>query len=256
MAAFVKARWFYTGRRSTIKRIYIHSMESPEKGTTAEAVANYFARTERKASAHWCFDNDSEVQCVRDEDTAFHMGGDNSASIGLEHAGYAGQASQDEWLDTFGVAMLEISSKRCAKICQTWAIPPVWLDVVDLTEDQYGISSHLNGSHAFGVSDHWDPGYNFPVEYYLSRVRYHMGLEDDFLAGLTEAESRELYLKTKDIHALLTNLDDPKSIPKQVSSVTAPQRDSLSALIRRSLGNKSDGTADNTFIDWLRSKLP
>lgn len=41
-------------------------MEAPEKSTTAEAVARYFATTATPASAHYNVDDDSIVQSVRE----------------------------------------------------------------------------------------------------------------------------------------------------------------------------------------------
>jgi hypothetical protein len=46
-------------------------MEAPEGPQTAENIAAYFAKTSTKASAHVCVDNDSEVRCVSDADTAW-----------------------------------------------------------------------------------------------------------------------------------------------------------------------------------------
>jgi len=249
---FIQARQYYRGRRNPIKRIHVHSMEAPEKGTTAESIANYFANlTERKASAHYCFDNNSEVQCVRDEDTAFHVGNDNSSSIGLEHAGYARQTRED-WLDQYGRDMLEISAKRCAQLCHEHDIPPVWLDFVDLREDQRGISSHANAAIAFGGSTHWDPGPGFPHDYYIERVQfYYYGGEDD----LTPEEKKLLFKILGDIHSALTNREDPNSPVKLVLEGTGRQRDTLAGLIRKVFDLPAGGTEDTKFIGWLRSKL-
>jgi len=70
--------------------VVIHDIEGPEKVTSAESCARYFATMDdgRKASAHVCVDADSEVRCVPDEDTAFHAPGCNSDGLGIEHAGY------------------------------------------------------------------------------------------------------------------------------------------------------------------------
>lgn len=257
---FIPAKNFYRGRRSPrIKRIYIHSMEAPEKGTTAEAVARYFQTTDRKASSHYNFDNNSEVQSVRDEDTAFHMAGDNSASIGLEHAGYARQ-TREEWFDQFGVDMLEISAARCAILCRKHDIPPVFLDVVDLREDRLGISTHYNGSIAFEQSDHWDPGRGFPVDYYMERVNYYYTPVGD--GDLTPEENKmlkEINLRLIRVQNAFDNPEDKtfqNRIVDPVQKHATELRNSLSSLNRRLLGVKQDKTDDEGFINWIRSKLP
>ena len=53
--------------------LVIHTMESPEKPDTAESVANWFSgSTAPQASAHYCIDGNSIVQCVHDDDVAWH----------------------------------------------------------------------------------------------------------------------------------------------------------------------------------------
>jgi N-acetyl-anhydromuramyl-L-alanine amidase AmpD len=55
-----------------IDLIVIHTMEMDEKGETAEQCARWFANPAAQASAHYCVDADSIVQCVRDQDVAWH----------------------------------------------------------------------------------------------------------------------------------------------------------------------------------------
>src|SRR3982750_3889302 len=89
---FVQARNFTRGRSNHIDVLVIHTMESPEKPDTAESVANWFAgSTAPQASAHYCIDANSVVQCVQDGDVAWHAPGANHNGIGFEHAGRAAQ---------------------------------------------------------------------------------------------------------------------------------------------------------------------
>ena len=166
---FVKARWFHAGDNGTVNRIVLHDMEMPEKPDTAEACANYFAGTDKKASAHYCVDNNSAVQCVKESDIAFHAP-PNTGSIGIEHAGYARQ-STGEWLDEFGLAMLrDVSAPLVRDIAQRHNVPLRWLSVADLQAGKRGITSHNNVSKAFGKSTHTDPGPNFPVPEFMAWV--------------------------------------------------------------------------------------
>jgi N-acetyl-anhydromuramyl-L-alanine amidase AmpD len=113
------AKWFtkVTGPARDIRLIVLHSMEAPEKGTTAESVAKYFAGGSggRKASAHYCIDDDSIIQCVDCADVAYAAPNANSVGIHLELAGYARQ-SREEWLDAFGTAMLRNAARLCAEV--------------------------------------------------------------------------------------------------------------------------------------------
>ncbi len=120
----MKARFFrdVTAKRS-VRVVVIHSMEAPEKGETAENVARFFQNTERQASAHLCIDNNSIVQCVFDNDIAFAAPGVNSDGIQLELAGFAKQ-TREQWLDPYGVLLLENAANATAQYCPQVRHPP------------------------------------------------------------------------------------------------------------------------------------
>jgi N-acetyl-anhydromuramyl-L-alanine amidase AmpD len=157
----------------TVDLVVIHTMEAPEKGTTAESVARYFQTTDRDVSSHYCIDNDTIVQCVREEDVAWCAPGANHNGIHLEHAGYAKQSASD-WEDEYSQAMLDRSARLTADVCKRYRIPVTWLHPTDLLAGKRGITSHNNVSKAFKRSTHWDPGKGFPIEPYLSLVRKYM----------------------------------------------------------------------------------
>lgn len=174
---FVKARWYTPGRISPVKLIIVHSMEASEGSKTAENVAHYFATTDTKASAHFCIDNDSVIQCVKLTDTAWHCKNGNAAGIGLEHAGYAKQ-TEAEWLDDYGKAMLELSAKLAAELVAKFSIPIARAKFASPTNAQVvknGFCGHrdvpLHGSHS-------DPGANFPWDYYLGRVAAYYAIRE------------------------------------------------------------------------------
>jgi N-acetyl-anhydromuramyl-L-alanine amidase AmpD len=172
---FVQARNYTKGRSNHIDVLVIHTMESPEKPDTAEAVANWFAgSTAPQASAHYCIDSNSIVQCVRDTDVAWHAPGANHNGIGIEHAGKAAQTKHD-WSDAYSKQMLELSARLAAEKCRKYDIPPVWLHAADLRAGKRGITGHVQVSDAFKRSDHHDPGTSFPVEAYLALVKQHLG---------------------------------------------------------------------------------
>lgn len=183
MPKFVQAKSFYRGGNApTI--IVIHDMEYPEKPGGAEWCADFFASGRVQASAHYCVDNDSVVQCVKDTDGAWHTPGSlpkkggreiNRSSIGIEHAGYAKQTAE-EWLDDYSRAMLELSAELTATLCVRFSIPAVKLTPQDLIDGKRGICGHVDCTKATGVGSHWDPGPGFPWEWYLARVGAHVKL--------------------------------------------------------------------------------
>jgi N-acetylmuramoyl-L-alanine amidase len=171
---FVGARHFTaTGGTRRVRVIVLHSMEAPEKGNTAENVAEFFRTTDRKASAHLCVDSDSIVRCVHDEDVAFAAPGANADGVHLELAGFARQ-TEAEWLDAFGVLMLDRAASVAAEYCVKFDIPVRRLTNAELTDKaNRGIVSHAQVSEVFKKSTHTDPGSGFPWDFFLARVLQH-----------------------------------------------------------------------------------
>ena len=169
--AFIQARNYYAGRKSRILHVVIHTMEAAKSLVTAENVAKWFAGPNAPmASCHYCIDADSVVQCVREEDTAFHAKQANATGIGLEHAGYAKQSSAD-WGDAYNSAMLSRSARLAARICKRHAIPVVHLTAAELVAGMPGFVGHNDCTRAFKVAGgHGDPGPSFPWARYLDMV--------------------------------------------------------------------------------------
>lgn len=175
---YYPAKYQRQGRIKQVNLIVIHSMEAPEKGDTAERVAKYFQNPPVQASAHYCLDNNSVIQCVWDSNTAFACKNANANGLHLEHAGYAKQ-KREEWLDTYGIDMLNLSAQLGAYLCNKYDIPPVrarFASATDPTVVQAGFCGHVdvpNHGH------HWDPGPGFPWDFYLERVKHHLAPEMD-----------------------------------------------------------------------------
>lgn len=168
---FVQANFFKksSGKR-TVRVIVIHSMEAGEKDLTAENVARFFANKSTRASAHLCIDNNSIVQCVKDNDIAAAAPGANTDGIHLELAGFAKQ-TREEWLDTYGVLLLDNAADAAAQYCLKYDIPVRQLRNAELaTPGAKGIVGHMQVTEVFKKSTHTDPGPNFPWAFFLERV--------------------------------------------------------------------------------------
>ncbi len=147
--------------------VVIHTMEAPETSMTAENVAAWFSGQNSKyppplASAHYCLDNDSIVQCVRESDVAWHAPGANHNGIGIELAGFAKQ-TQEQWSDDYSKAMLRRAAWLVARICREYRIPVTLLTPDDLKAKKRGLCGHDTVSKAFPpkANAHWDPGPHF-----------------------------------------------------------------------------------------------
>jgi N-acetyl-anhydromuramyl-L-alanine amidase AmpD len=156
-----------------VKWIVIHDMEAPEKGDTAESIGRYFQHPDKPSSAHIGVDSTSIVQYVKDNDIAFGAPGANSNGIHIELAGYARQTKND-WMDQFGLSMLERAADAVAQYCHKYFIPASHITNVELANDFPGIVGHNQVSEVFKKSDHTDPGPNFPWDHFMYRVAsYH-----------------------------------------------------------------------------------
>ena len=154
-----------------ITLVVLHSMEAPEKPSTAENVAAWFAGPNApQASAHYSIDADSVIQCVLEKDVAWHAPGANRNGIGLEMAGYAGQ-KPNEWSDLFSMQVIMNTANITGAICLDYHIPMEYVDEKGLLAKKPGITTHAAVSRAFKQSTHWDPGPNFPMDLFLNLVR-------------------------------------------------------------------------------------
>lgn len=150
--------------------VVLHTSEFPERSGAAQACAEWFADPSSQVSAHYCVDADEVVQCVREEDIAWHARGGNQASIGVELAGFARQGA-DGWSDAYSAAVCERAATLVADICARHGIPVRRLRAPGLRRGLRGVTGHADVSAAFARSDHWDPGPAFPWARFLALVR-------------------------------------------------------------------------------------
>lgn len=188
---FKQARYYQKGRRRSPIWVVIHTAETGEGPHVAEALADYAATMKdgRQVSWHYSIDNNSIVQSVKEQDTAFAAGPANSLGIHLELAGRASQ-SVEQWADAYSQALLENAARLVAQICARYNIPiahPSNESVLALSSgivghDQISWASQearkrdlrvepwYNGS-AFRLTTHTDPGKHFPWASFLELVR-------------------------------------------------------------------------------------
>ena len=184
---FIEAANYTKANRSKVDFIVIHDEEFPEQPDSAERVANFFHNQPKNkisdssvnnpivssggSSAHYVVDNNSVVQCVKDEHVAWDAPPNTTKPhIGVEHSGFATQ-TREQWLDGYGRDMLHISAKLVAKKCVKYNIPVRKINAADLRAGRRGICGHADVSAAFGMTSHKDPGEHFPWNWYIERVK-------------------------------------------------------------------------------------
>lgn len=170
----VQAKNYRKHRRGQITDICLHDMESAEKPDTAEAVADWFAGKHAPiGSAHVCVDCNSAVRCVLDEDEAYGAPGLNECGLHIEIPGRWTQ-TEEQWLDDYSSAALDIAAQVCADWCAKYGIPVRFVDAAALLRGEHGITFHSEVSKAFRRSTHVDPGPHFPIDEFLTRVAERM----------------------------------------------------------------------------------
>jgi hypothetical protein len=167
---FVQAKWYTKTDGRDVRLQVIHDMEAKETSSTAEAVAHDFATTTTKKSAHYCYDDDSTVQCVRDQDVAYAAPGANHDGLHHELAGFARQLDQ-EWRDKFSLAMLARVAVNVAKKCEANNNPKTWLSDAEVLAGKRGICDHWTITRVYKKTTHTDVGPNFPKDLFIDMVR-------------------------------------------------------------------------------------
>lgn len=168
------------GPTGPIVAVCFHSTES---GGTARAIGQFFARPETQASTTGVFSDTDDCGCVEYGVTAWHSGAGspwNGRIEGYEHIGFA-RFTREEWLSH--KPMLDRSARHSAKRCKALSIPirkitPAQLREAVLSGDpsKGGICSHKDITDAVPVyGGHYDPGPNFPWDYYIDRVLFFAG---------------------------------------------------------------------------------
>lgn len=159
-------------RARAIRLVVIHSAESADSfdgDTSAEGVANFFARPSALASTQLAVDRDSCVRMLPDLVIPWGAKGANHDGLHVEICGYA-RWERDEWLQR--EPMLQRTAFRVAKWCWLYSIDTRWLTDRQLaTVASRGLTTHAQVNKVFKGGDHWDPGDGFPEDLFLKWVK-------------------------------------------------------------------------------------
>jgi hypothetical protein len=158
------------GRIKPVRLVVLHTAETQCEPGRAVGIANYLARPDVQASAHYCVDPEATVQGVQEEDTAWAAPGANADGIQIEQAAYA-RFDADGWADVNPQQMMTGQLvPLVAGICTRWDIPAVALDTAGVLSGAAGITTHVAVSEAYGLSDHWDCGPDYPLDAVVAQV--------------------------------------------------------------------------------------
>ena len=162
-------------RAKAIRVIVIHSAEAADSfggDTSAEGVANYFARPSTQASTQLAVDRDSCVRMLPDLVIPWGASGANADGLHVEICGYA-KWTRAEWLQR--KTMLGRAAWKVAKWCWLYDVPARWLTDRQLGNGTArGITTHKQVNDVFKRGHHWDPGGGFPRDWFLERVERYL----------------------------------------------------------------------------------
>jgi hypothetical protein len=222
---FVEAQHFTNASRGPgdIERIIVHTAEIGETRKSAESIANFFknipasAPPSQRVSAHYTVDNDSVVQCVKDQDIAYHAMGDNEQSLGYELSGFAGQ-SFAQWRDDYSRKVIDKAAVQMAADCKAYSIPVRWLTNAQLKARERGFATHKQVSDLFGQGIRSDPGAQFPDDLLLRRIQFHMGELSRVVYYISDEANTKALATSAPV-----NVNDAKARRKRIDDFTSNQ---------------------------------
>lgn len=163
--------WGYPTRQGGINAIRVLAVHTAENvpdvqgaDSSAENLAAYGSRMDRAASWHVCTDRDSRVRCLPDRAVAFHVGGFNTPSLGLEICTQAHRWGRNRRADA---QLLRQAAWVYARWSIYYRIPRRWLSRAQaLNTGMAGFVRHSTMDPARRS----DPGQDFPGALFFRMV--------------------------------------------------------------------------------------
>lgn len=164
----------YMTRKAKIRVVVIHTPEVLEDFTgpdgSAEAVAKYFATTDRSASAHVNIDSDSIVPFLPADHVAFHVRNYNSIGYGVELGWRATSWGKRPDLDE---KIINLTAKHLAPKMKAWGIPAKFITKGLVDSGHYGLTSHAQ----LDPTRRTDPGAKFPWSALVTAITLEQMME-------------------------------------------------------------------------------
>ncbi len=148
------------------RRIGLHCTESLNRPGIADvlAIPNYWREQGKGYNAHLVIDLEGlTAKCALDSRKCWAIAGGNTGTLHIEIIGST-DLTTGQWMA--GTKGLKQAAKWCAYWCEEHGIP------IHISTE-HGIATHAMYSAAYGVSDHTDPGRNFPLAQFMSWVRFY-----------------------------------------------------------------------------------
>jgi hypothetical protein len=169
----------------------LHSAETPLRAGYAGSLSrNWFGPSGgATTSCHYFTDPAETWGVLPDELVAYHVGGANPRSIGVEQAGYA-RYTRAEWTTPEGMAQLRRNAVLMRAMRDRYGIGLFWntdQQLRDAHAGRYvaGWSTHEQCRRVIGGTTHTDPGTGFPHD-----LQMQLAQEEDEDMPLTEKDAQ------------------------------------------------------------------
>ena len=149
LATWLTSPNFYLKSRKPpdVQVIVIHTTQG-----TYQSAISWFQDPASQVSAHYVISKKGEItQMVLEKDVAWHVGSENSYTIGIEHEG---MIDDPTWVTE---PMLDASAKLCCYLLKKWQLPAT--------------KEHIKGHVELPNQTHKDPGSYWPWDTYLTKVQ-------------------------------------------------------------------------------------
>ncbi len=159
---------YSVGRSAAVSAVTIHFVQGSYAGCIS-----WFQNCAASVSAHYVVrSSDGQItQMVLESNTGWHVGNQNSYTVGIEHEGYV---SQPSW---YTVAMYQSSAALSADICASHGIDPgrtgywPWMPTTYYNASSIpGSCTHVKGHMHYPNQSHTDPGQYWDWEYYYKLI--------------------------------------------------------------------------------------
>lgn len=164
-------------KASVIHNVVIHCTESE----TAESAASWFANPESEGSTQLVLGEYAGFRTLPDLVIPWGAPPLNTNGIHIEQVGYS-EWSKKDW-DAHD-RTVQWCAFQSAIACVLYDIPVRWVNVAELKQHYPGITAHYVVSEAFGLTNHIDPGPNYPYQYFMECVEIYYKLHLDKISKL------------------------------------------------------------------------
>lgn len=162
----------YSQRTQPIRLIVLHSTEGknyPKSSADLKGLGAWFSNPAAQVSCHVATDDDgTSARYVADHLKAWHCGGYNSASLGIEQVGYAAD-SRETWLSRRN--QLRETARWIAYWNRKYGVPIRKGAVSNGSVTKSGVLRHSDLGATGG--GHHDPGSGFPFGLVILTARYY-----------------------------------------------------------------------------------